>query len=93
MAERQVDLKTAVMLVSAGMAVAGGGGTLLGTNLSASVETRVDQNTADIIETRNTLADHEARLRAIERDFLQQTTEIKADLKYIRMTLDAMTKP
>lgn len=87
MAERQIDIKTAVVLVSVGMTLAGGGGTVIGARAAAMTEARVDKNTEAINDVRRITEDHEARIRSIEREFLMSSTEIKADLKYIKAVL------
>ena len=61
--------------------------TVIGAVWAASAE-RADV-LHDLREQRNTVADHEARLRALEK----QTSEIAADVRWIRQTLEQQRKP
>jgi hypothetical protein len=61
--------------------------TVIGAVWAASAE-RADA-LHDLREQRNTVADHEARLRTLEK----QTSEIAADVRWIRQTLEQPRKP
>lgn len=92
MAGRQIDLKTAITLVSVGVALAGGGGTVIGSRAAASTETKVEKHETALDAQTRLNADYEARLRTLEKDLLQSTTEIKLDLKYIKGALDRLAE-
>lgn len=89
---RQVDIKTAVALISAGIALAGGGGTVIGSRAAASTEAKVEKHQTAIESQSRLNADYEARLRTLERDLLQSTTEIKSDLKHIKSAIDKLVE-
>lgn len=85
---RQVDVKTAVALVSAGIALAGGGGTVIGSRAAAATEAKVAR--LDVAREAQALtnADYEARLRTLERT----TTEIGSDVKHIKTAVDKLVE-
>lgn len=83
---RQVDVKTAIALFSAGVAIAGGSGTVIGSRAAASTEAKVERLEEAKEQQRAVNADLEARMRTLERT----TTEIGSDVKHIKGSVDRL---
>lgn len=92
MAGRQIDLKTAITLVSVGVALAGGGGTVIGSRAAASTEAKVDSLEIRQVDQAARNADYEARLRTLEHKLVPDIVEIKTDLRYIKAFIDSQNR-
>ena len=72
-----IDIKTAVALVVAAAGVAGAGGAGTATWASGKIEERVEMQ-------KDQIADHEQRIRTMEKGIVEALAEIRSDLKVVK---------